>query len=1263
MKNSNSHERGKKRIALLLAVIMLLACLPINAMAGRRYEDIREVLDDGWLDEGGDPFLEDDPFEEYPDHPEGWEDEYEDDWRDEWEDEWREDWDFPGLDEGWDYSAIIEELAELPIGPEWEAAARAERGTPIDMDNLPAGVIGAKIVDDSTTALYCGHDFEFEMLFDAAPFKVPFDMIIVFDKSGSMNQTTGKWDAAKGAAKAAIRVVDDYNKGNLVNSLTSNSRFGFVAYDDDIMTMSGTSITTSGSNTPRFNYTTTTSHNNQLTATTSLINPSLTTNSYSNLTLAENAIQNLSASGGTNIANAIAVAINTLKARTIIEEENRPAFIIVMTDGGANSPYSYLVTHPSNHSGDTIGDSVIRTYLSGTLNVPNSTQCTTSGNPTMHTCNTAAAILRAREAHTWLDAAPPTDAKKTTNYDVYSVGFMLDILPGAYGTSTVDPNAVATAKDTLQRIADEGGGTATFVDSGNKTTQQITDELKTAFENIVLNYVDSINKPPASDGFLHYEAPAGFTIQSAALIAGHSTYSNGDLVIALDGKSFDFDCGPAPGTIYDNEPFVFKIALQASPVLTPGLYDLVGPGSYLSFTNVKYNVPVSQPAWYTGTHPDYTIDLQAWTDGQGKITVLPMAYDATASLTIGKTANSFTVYAGDLSPTPFPFPPGGALTTPGYTVFDDGSSFDDYIDAFNPGYQRGEVLWKNSSNVWIKVGTFTEDGAGLKITLDSPPPAGFEIPEEPGTETLKLAYTYTWNDLESCPKTLLIDVTRSEVTIDITVKKIWQDIAGNPTTTDIPASVVFQLWYRLVDPNDYDPADPAFEPMKDDSNDPITLTLPISGIWEGTFDELPTTGPDGTVYEYKVVEVAVPGYLPVKNGSLGTYPAEELVDNGEPEISFTNRRKSIDIPVEKIWIDGGYDGRPIEIGVELFHRLKSAAPDGPYDVNTKLISLNKNTSPAWKGTFVGLPETDKDGNEYEYKVVEIGVPSGYKTVVTGDQTSGFTITNTLLCEITVKKIFGGLGTPTGFAAIFTITEIDGNGDDVVDGYTDSIEFKDMSLGTWTVTGLSPGIYKVTELITNLDTGKSEWKETTFVVTGLAEGDSGDGFTAEVTLDPGDKATVTFTNVYRTKLEIHKIDEDDEDLPGVGFTLYKVGLLDTGVGTGITDEYGELSFWIEETGDYYLKETGALQNYKYFVDKIEFSVDSDGTIVFNDSAWPSDKVWLEGDTITVRNIFEYKLEGTGGPGSHIFTAVGAAVSAIVVIILYYFMKEGRRKRVF
>ena len=143
--------------------------------------------------------------------------------------------------------------------------------------------------------------------------------------------------------------------------------------------------------------------------------------------------------------------------------------------------------------------------------------------------------------------------------------------------------------------------------------------------------------------------------------------------------------------------------------------------------------------------------------------------------------------------------------------------------------------------------------------------------------------------------------------------------------------------------------------------------------WTHTWTGLDKTDINGKAYKYTVDEVKVPDNY------------EKVVS--EDGLTVTNKFVSpkVDIPVEKVWNDGNnQDGnRPDSIEVELLANGERVDIDN--------ITLNVENQ--WKASFSDLPTLDSQGKDITYTVNEVGVPSSYKSEVSGDSIKGFTITN------------------------------------------------------------------------------------------------------------------------------------------------------------------------------------------------------------------------------------------------------------------------------
>ena len=186
--------------------------------------------------------------------------------------------------------------------------------------------------------------------------------------------------------------------------------------------------------------------------------------------------------------------------------------------------------------------------------------------------------------------------------------------------------------------------------------------------------------------------------------------------------------------------------------------------------------------------------------------------------------------------------------------------------------------------------------------------------------------------------------------INIPVEKIWND--NNDQDGKRPSSVTVTLY-------------------ADGQSTDQSLTLNEANGWKGAFENL-AESENGKKINYTVKETPVSGYASATTGSA----SEGFTITN----SYTPEQTSV--TVTKAWDDkNDQDGiRPESITVKLL-------ADGQETEETLKLSSGNN----WMGTFSGLDKY-KDGKEITYTIEEVSV-NGYSTVVTGDASTGFTITN------------------------------------------------------------------------------------------------------------------------------------------------------------------------------------------------------------------------------------------------------------------------------
>ena len=145
-----------------------------------------------------------------------------------------------------------------------------------------------------------------------------------------------------------------------------------------------------------------------------------------------------------------------------------------------------------------------------------------------------------------------------------------------------------------------------------------------------------------------------------------------------------------------------------------------------------------------------------------------------------------------------------------------------------------------------------------------------------------------------------------------------------------------------------------------------------------------TTGADGTATTeklpagtYKVQEITAPAGYQL---NTDTYTLTVSATTGVIKTVEDEKTPTVDVQVNKTWV--GTVGGPVTV------RLYK---DGV--ASTETLTLDQ--ANGWTGTFTGLLKNDAtDGHVIAYTVAEENVPAGYTSAVSGNQTDGFTVTNT-----------------------------------------------------------------------------------------------------------------------------------------------------------------------------------------------------------------------------------------------------------------------------
>ncbi len=157
--------------------------------------------------------------------------------------------------------------------------------------------------------------------------------------------------------------------------------------------------------------------------------------------------------------------------------------------------------------------------------------------------------------------------------------------------------------------------------------------------------------------------------------------------------------------------------------------------------------------------------------------------------------------------------------------------------------------------------------------------------------------------------------------------------------------------------------------------------------WMHTFSNLPKYAADGHEIVYTVDEYDIPSYIKAIEGTSTT------------GFTVTNTiTGKVDIPVTKVWVGPATDS----VTVNLY-------ADGVKVDTVQLTAANQ-----WKHTFANLDKYE-NGREIVYTVDEVLIP-GYKTKITGDAQTGFTITNSKETPKTADHV-----NPMAYASILAIS--------------------------------------------------------------------------------------------------------------------------------------------------------------------------------------------------------------------------------------------------
>ena len=312
---------------------------------------------------------------------------------------------------------------------------------------------------------------------------------------------------------------------------------------------------------------------------------------------------------------------------------------------------------------------------------------------------------------------------------------------------------------------------------------------------------------------------------------------------------------------------------------------------------------------------------------------------------------------------------------PNYTTAIDGY---DVINSYTPGKTSVTVTksWDDAGNQDGK----RPDSIQVQLYAD-----GEEL-GEPVVLNAETRWSHTWSDLDEKADGKTIEYSVKEVgetdgKIDFDGAEYQVTYTGNATagytitnsytseTTEVSGSKTWD------DANNQDGKRPESIKINLLANGEKAdeKTVGADDNWSWNFTDLPKYE-NGTEISYTITEDQVDGYSTIYN--------EYDVIN-----SYTPGKTSV--TVTKNWQDSNdQDGiRPNEITVKLLANGKDTG---------KTLTLNETNN--WEGSFTELAEHE-NGEVIEYTVEEVSV-EGYETVITGNMTEGYVITNSHTSETT-----------------------------------------------------------------------------------------------------------------------------------------------------------------------------------------------------------------------------------------------------------------------
>ena len=370
---------------------------------------------------------------------------------------------------------------------------------------------------------------------------------------------------------------------------------------------------------------------------------------------------------------------------------------------------------------------------------------------------------------------------------------------------------------------------------------------------------------------------------------------------------------------------------------------------------------------------------------------------------------------------------------------------------------------KNNTTTWIipiEVDKYTDTGAEISYEVEE-----VKMPNYVGTVEKDTDNQFTIVNVPS---------------VSFSGKKNWVNREGKPG----------QVGNRII-----------VHLMKEGSTQPVeTKVLNKSEYvgkttWDFTFKPVPLYDDNGREIKYYVEEEAVQGY---EKAVITKDSAGNFVINNKEE----HKNEKINIKVTKKWLnnngEAGIPAGPIEIALK----------NGSKVVQKQTINLGADKS-VWEFTFNDVDKYDDKNQPIKYSVTETAL-DGYETEITGNQDSGFVITNKKLPEPKekikiIKKWIGRVGDS------ITITIKNANTKEVLDKVTVTrntkgfVERKDPSQPNVT-------IWEVPYEVNKFDASRAPIEYS-------AEETALEGYNTTVSKDSNTQFTIT--NTEKVKVKVYK----------------------------------------------------------------------------------------------------------------------------------------------